>query len=62
MNKIKPQDEPGFVVAVDQAFTVKGVGLVAIGHVQSGKLNKHNDNCTPPIAIIIIPSTHYTIL
>ena len=43
LNKIEPQDESGFVVAVDQAFTVKGVGLVAIGHVQSGKLNKHSD-------------------
>ncbi|MDC0526983.1 hypothetical protein OAO35_03440 [Euryarchaeota archaeon] len=43
LNKIKPQDEPGFVVAVDQAFTVKGVGLVAIGHVQSGTLNKHSE-------------------
>ncbi|RZD37835.1 MAG: hypothetical protein CXT75_03265 [Methanobacteriota archaeon] len=43
LNKIKPQNEPGFVVAVDQAFTVKGVGLVAIGHVQSGTLNKHNE-------------------
>ena len=43
LNKIEPHDETGFVVAVDQAFTVKGVGLVAIGHVQSGKLNKHSD-------------------
>ena len=43
LSKIKPQDEPGFVVAVDQAFTVKGVGLVAIGHVQSGTLNKHSE-------------------
>ena len=30
-------------MAVDQAFTVKGVGLVAIGHVQSGKVNKHDE-------------------
>ena len=43
LNKIKPQNESGFVVAVDQAFTVKGVGLVAIGHVQSGILNKHDE-------------------
>jgi len=43
LNKIKPHDDSGFVVAVDQAFTVKGVGLVAIGHVQSGKLDKHSD-------------------
>ena len=43
LNKIEPNDEEGFVVAVDQAFTVKGVGLVAVGHVQSGKVNKHDD-------------------
>ena len=43
LNQIKPHNENGFVVAVDQAFTVKGVGLVAVGHVQSGKVNKHDD-------------------
>ena len=43
LNQIKPNDKDGFVVAVDQAFTVKGVGLVAIGHVQSGKVNKHDE-------------------
>ena len=43
LNKIEPKDEDGFVVAVDQAFTVKGVGLVAVGHVQSGKVNKHDN-------------------
>ena len=43
LNQIKPNNEEGFVVAVDQAFTVKGVGLVAIGHVQSGKVNKHDE-------------------
>jgi len=43
LNQIKAKDENGFVVAVDQAFTVKGVGLVAVGHVQSGRVNKHDD-------------------
>ena len=43
LNQIEPNDAEGFVVAVDQAFTVKGVGLVAIGHVQSGKVNKHDE-------------------
>ena len=43
LNQIKSNDEDGFVVAVDQAFTVKGVGLVAVGHVQSGKVNKHDE-------------------
>ena len=43
LNQIKPNEDEGFVVAVDQAFTVKGVGLVAIGHVLSGKINKHDE-------------------
>ena len=43
LSQIKSNDVDGFVVAVDQAFTVKGVGLVAIGHVQSGKVNKHDE-------------------
>ena len=43
LNKINNDNVAGFIVAVDQAFTVKGVGLVAIGHVQSGTLEKHND-------------------
>ena len=43
LNQVKPNEDDGFVVAVDQAFTVKGVGLVAIGHVQSGKVNKHDE-------------------
>ena len=43
LNKIEPNDDEGCVVAVDQAFTVKGVGLVAVGHVQSGKVKKHDD-------------------
>jgi Selenocysteine-specific translation elongation factor len=43
LNKVKPNDDGGFVMAVDQAFTVKGVGLVAVGNVQSGKVNKHDD-------------------
>ena len=43
LNQIQTNDDDGFVVAVDQAFTVKGVGLVAVGHVQSGKVNKHDE-------------------
>ncbi len=31
------------VLPVDQHFNVKGVGLVAIGYVQSGSINKHDD-------------------
>ena len=43
LNQINPNKDEGFVIAVDQAFTVKGVGLVAVGHVQSGKVNKHDE-------------------
>jgi len=43
LNQINPNEDEGFVIAVDQAFTVKGVGLVAVGHVQSGKVNKHDE-------------------
>ena len=43
LDQIEPNNNDGFVVAVDQAFTVKGVGLVAVGHVQSGKVNKHDN-------------------
>jgi len=42
LNKIKNKEDEGFVIAVDQAFTVKGVGLVAIGNVQTGKISKHD--------------------
>ena len=42
LNKVENKEEEGFVVAVDQAFTVKGVGLVAIGNVQRGKISKHD--------------------
>ncbi len=36
-------DEGGpLVIPVDQHFNVKGVGLVAIGYVQSGSINKHD--------------------
>jgi len=31
------------VIPVDQHFNVKGVGLVAIGYVQSGTVNKHDE-------------------
>ena len=31
------------VVSIDQHFNVKGVGLVAIGYVQSGSLSKHDE-------------------
>lgn len=42
LNQIEDTKDEGFVVAVDQSFTVKGVGLVAVGHVQSGIVKKHD--------------------
>ena len=37
------------VLPIDQHFNVKGVGLVAIGYVQSGSVNKHDD-------VVILPA------
>ena len=37
------------VLPVDQHFNVKGVGLVAIGYVQSGSLSKHDE-------VVVLPS------
>jgi len=37
------------VLPVDQHFNVKGVGLVAIGYVQSGTVNKHDE-------VVILPA------
>tara|TARA_B100000902_G_scaffold61590_1_gene68609 strand:+ start:6877 stop:7869 length:993 start_codon:yes stop_codon:yes gene_type:complete len=37
------------VLPVDQHFNVKGVGLVAIGYVQSGSINKHDN-------VLILPA------
>ncbi len=36
------KEEP-LVIPIDQYFNVKGVGLVAIGYVQSGKIVKHDE-------------------
>ena len=38
----KMEDSP-LVLPVDQHFNVKGVGLVAIGYVQSGSVSKHDE-------------------
>ena len=37
------------VLPVDQHFNVKGIGLVAIGYVQSGTVNKHDE-------VVILPA------
>ena len=38
----KKENEGSLIVPVDQHFNVKGVGLVAIGYVQSGSVSKHD--------------------
>ena len=35
--------ESSLIVSVDQHFNVKGIGLVAIGYVQSGKVDVHDE-------------------
>ncbi|HIF04073.1 MAG TPA: hypothetical protein EYQ80_01260 [Candidatus Poseidoniales archaeon] len=42
------EDAP-LVIPIDQHFNVKGVGLVAIGYVQSGTVTKHDD-------ILVLPA------
>ncbi len=37
------QEEADLILPVDQHFNVKGVGLVAIGYVQSGRVSKHDE-------------------
>ena len=41
MNNIEHEDS-SLILPVDQFFNVKGVGLVAIGYVQSGSVSKHD--------------------
>ena len=41
--EIPDADEQPLVIPIDQHFNVKGVGIVAIGYVQSGKIAKHDD-------------------
>lgn len=36
------------VVTIDQYFNVKGIGLVAIGYVQSGSISVHDEICVMP--------------
>ena len=42
-------EEGGLILPVDQHFNVKGVGLVAIGYVQTGSVNKHDE-------VLILPA------
>ena len=42
LDDLEDQSKKNLVIPVDQYFNVKGVGLVAIGYVQSGSVNKHD--------------------
>ncbi|MBT3772736.1 MAG: hypothetical protein HOE92_04570 [Euryarchaeota archaeon] len=42
-DRLQSDAESALVVPVDQHFNVKGIGLVAIGYVQSGILNVHDE-------------------
>ena len=42
LDNLEDQSKAPLVIPVDQHFNVKGVGLVAIGYVQSGIVNKHD--------------------
>jgi selenocysteine-specific translation elongation factor len=41
LNEVENDSDGDLIIPVDQHFNVKGVGLVAIGYVQSGTVNKH---------------------
>ncbi|MBG17955.1 MAG: hypothetical protein CMB77_06360 [Euryarchaeota archaeon] len=40
---LEAKEKTPLVLPVDQYFNVKGIGLVAIGYVQSGRVNIHDD-------------------
>ena len=48
-NMVGEGEEGGLILPVDQHFNVKGVGLVAIGYVQTGSVNKHDE-------VLILPA------
>jgi len=48
MDEVKENNE-ALIIPVDQYFNVKGVGLVAIGYVQSGSVSKHDNIQVLPV-------------
>ncbi|RPG76268.1 MAG: hypothetical protein CBE08_002340 [Euryarchaeota archaeon TMED248] len=42
-NELKKSSSSPLVIPIDQHFNVKGIGLVAIGYVQSGTVNVHDE-------------------
>ena len=49
LDSLKGAEEAPLVIPIDQYFNVKGIGLVAIGYVQSGRLSVHDE-------VMILPS------
>ena len=43
LDSLKSAEEAQLVIPIDQHFNVKGIGLVAIGYVQSGRLSVHDE-------------------
>ncbi|HIO86412.1 MAG: hypothetical protein CXX81_15715 [Methanobacteriota archaeon] len=50
LDRLADHSAQPLVIPVDQYFNVKGVGLVAIGYVQSGTVNKHDRLLALPTA------------
>ena len=48
MDEVKENNQ-ALIIPVDQYFNVKGVGLVAIGYVQSGSVSKHDNIQVLPV-------------
>ena len=47
-SELESSKEDPLVVTIDQHFNVKGIGLVAIGYVQSGSVSVHDEICIMP--------------
>ena len=43
LDSLKSAEDAPLVIPIDQHFNVKGIGLVAIGYVQSGRLSVHDE-------------------
>ena len=52
LDDLEDQSKGNLVIPVDQFFNVKGVGLVAIGYVQSGSVDKHDKLIALPTRVI----------
>jgi len=43
MMKFEQESNEPLIIPIDQHFVVQGIGLVAIGYIQTGSVNKHDD-------------------